>query len=68
MSEIEKQAGKGRFVGRCRVAKEGADVAKSARHEVEKRLGQSVVSQDKPIDHIKSSEELPFPDEQKQGQ
>lgn len=50
------------------VAKEGADVAKSARHEVEKRLGQSVVSQDKAIAHIKSPEELPFPDEQKQGQ
>ena len=50
------------------VAKEGADVAKSARHEVEKRLGQSVVFQDKAIDHIKSPEELPFPDEQKQGQ
>jgi hypothetical protein len=41
-------------------------VAKTAREEVEKRLGQSVVSPDKAIDYIKSPEELPFPDEQKE--
>ncbi|MCR5547288.1 MAG: hypothetical protein K6F25_00865 [Bacteroidales bacterium] len=33
----------------------------------EKRLGRSVVSREKAIDHIKSPEELPSPDEQKQG-
>ncbi|MBP5382958.1 MAG: hypothetical protein J6Y45_06360 [Bacteroidales bacterium] len=42
------------------VAKEGAEVAKSARRDVEKRLGRSVVSSEKAIDHIQSPEELPF--------
>jgi aspartate/tyrosine/aromatic aminotransferase len=46
---------------------EGAEVAKTARHEVEKRLGHSVVSREKAIDHIKSPEELPFQDDQKLG-
>lgn len=44
-----------------------AQVAKTARKEVEKRLGHSVISREKAIDNIKSPEELPFPDEQKQG-
>ena len=43
------------------VAKEGAKVAKTARKEVEKRLGRSVVSPEKALDYIKSTEELPFP-------
>lgn len=37
-----------------------ADMAESARKEVEKRLGRSVVSPEKAIDHIQSPEELPF--------
>ena len=51
---------------RAGIAKEGAEVAKAARKEVEKRLGRSVVSPEKAIDHIQSPEELPFskPDEQ----
>ena len=50
----------------ARIAKEGADVAKAAREDVEKRLGRSVVSSEKAIDYIQSPEELPFekPDEQ----
>ena len=50
----------------ARIAKEGADVAKAAREDVEKRLGRSVVSSQKAIDYIQSPEELPFekPDEQ----
>ena len=50
----------------ARIAKEGADVAKAARKDVEKRLGRSVVSSQKAVDYIQSPEELPFekPDEQ----
>ena len=47
------------------VAKEGAEVAKATRKEVEKRIGHSVVSPEKAIDYLKSPEEIPFPEEQK---
>jgi len=47
------------------IAKEGAEVAKTAREDFEKRIGHSVVSHEKAIDYIKSPEGLPFPDEQK---
>ena len=47
------------------IAQEGAEVAKTAREDFEKRIGHSVVSPEKAIDHIKSPEELPFPDKQK---
>ena len=66
-TELSKQRNPEGLSENAGVAKEGADVAKTARKEVEKRLGQSVISRDKAIDHIKSPEELPFPDEQKQG-
>ena len=43
------------------VAREGAEVAKTAREDFERRIGHSVVSPQKAIDHIQSPEELPFP-------
>lgn len=43
------------------VAKDGAEVAKTARMDFEKRLGHSVVTSEKALDHIQSPEELPFP-------
>ena len=43
------------------VAKEGAEVAKNAREDFEKRIGHSIISPEKAIDHIQSPEELPFP-------
>ena len=42
------------------VAKEGAEVAKAARVEAERRIGRSVISSKKAIDHIQSPEQLPF--------
>ncbi len=65
-TEISKQRDPEGLAENAGIAKEGAEVAKSARKEVEKRLGRSVVSQVKAIDHIQSPEELPFskPDEQ----
>lgn len=43
------------------VAKEGAEVAKNAREDFEKRIGHSIISPEKAIDYIQSPEELPFP-------
>jgi len=65
-TEISKQHDPEGLAENAGIAKEGAEVAKSARNEVEKRLGRSVVSPEKAIDHIQSPEELPFskPDEQ----
>ena len=65
-TEISKQRDPEGLAENAGIAKEGAEVAKSARKEVEKRLGRSVVSPEKAIDHIQSPEELPFskPDKQ----
>ena len=63
-TELSKQRNPEGLSENAGVAKEGAEVAKTARKEVEKRLGHSVISREKAIDHIKSPEELPFPDEQ----
>ena len=65
-TEISKQRNPEGLSENAGVAKEGAEVAKSARQDVEKRLGRSVVSSEKAIDHIQSPEELPFvkPEEQ----
>ena len=65
-TELSKQRNPEGLSENADVAKEGADVAKSARNEVEKRLGRSIISPDKAIDHIQSPEELPFskPEEQ----
>lgn len=42
------------------VAKDGAEVARNARADIEQRLGHSVISSDKAIDHITPQDELPF--------
>ena len=59
-TELSKQRNPEGLVENAHVAKQGAEVAKSARKEVEKRLGRSIVSREKAIDHIPSPEELPF--------
>ncbi|MBR5075280.1 MAG: Bro-N domain-containing protein [Bacteroidales bacterium] len=43
------------------VAHEGAEVAKTTRGDIEKRLGHSVVSSEEAIDYIQPADELPFP-------
>lgn len=42
------------------VAKDGAEVARNARADIEQRLGHSVVSDSKAIDYITPHDELPF--------
>lgn len=41
-------------------AKDGAEVARNARADVEHRLGHSVISNQRAIDHITPKDELPF--------
>ena len=48
------------LVQNAEVAAEGASVAKTARQELEKKLGHSVISHKKAIDYIQSKDELPF--------
>ena len=64
-TEISKQRNPEGLSENVGIAKEGAEVAKATRKEVEKRIGHSVVSPEKAIDYIKSPEEIPFPEEQK---
>ena len=64
-TEISKQRNPEGLSENAGVAKEGAEVAKATRKEVEKRIGHSVVSPEKAIDYLKSPEEIPFPEEQK---
>ena len=59
-TEISKQRNPKGLVQNAGVAKEGADVAKTARKEVESRVGHSVVSPEKAINHIQPQDELPF--------
>lgn len=42
------------------VAKDGAEVARNARADIEQRLGHSVISDSKAIDYITPHDELPF--------
>ena len=42
------------------MAKEGAEVAKIARDDFEKRLGRSVISSERAIDHLNPSGSLPL--------
>jgi len=64
-TEISKQRNPEGLSENANVAKEGAEVAQTTRREVEKRIGHSVISPEKAINHIKSPEEIQFPDEQK---
>ena len=59
-TQISKERNPDGLVENARVAKEGADVAKNARTDLEKRLGHSIVSSEKAIDYIQPKDELPF--------
>lgn len=59
-TEISKERNPKGISENASIAREGAEVAKSAREEAEKRIGHSVISPDKAIDHLQSPEELPF--------
>ena len=63
-TEISKRKNPKTMMQNMQVAKEGGDVAKAARNQLEATIGESVVSPDKAIDYIKPQDELPFDDGQ----
>lgn len=60
-TEISKKRNPQGYTENAQVAKEGGDVAKVARENLEQRLGESVVTDKKAIDYIHPSDELDFP-------
>ncbi|MBO7501964.1 MAG: hypothetical protein J6T32_01960 [Paludibacteraceae bacterium] len=61
-TEISKRKNPKTMMQNMQVAKEGGDVAKAARNQLEATIGESVVSPNKAIDSIKPQDELPFDD------
>lgn len=59
-TDLSKERNPEGIVEAAHVAKDGAEVARNARADIEHRLGHSVISSDKAIDHIKPQDELPF--------
>ena len=59
-TEISKERNPKGISENASIAREGAEVARSAREEAERLIGHSVISHDKAIDHLQSPEELPF--------
>lgn len=64
-TEISKRKNPKTMMQNMQVAKEGGDVAKAARNQLEATIGESVVSPNKAIDYIKPQDELPFENEPK---
>ena len=59
-TQLSKERNPEGLVQNAVVAEEGAEVAKTAKEDLEKRLGRSVVTSEKAINYIQSPEELPF--------
>lgn len=59
-TDLSKERNPEGIVETAHVAKDGAEVARNARADIEQRLGHSVISSEKAIDHITPQDELPF--------
>ena len=59
-TQLSKERNPDGLVENAVVAKEGAEVARDARENVEKRLGRSVISSERAIDHTNPSDSLPL--------
>lgn len=64
-TDLSKERNPEGIVEAAHVAKDGAEVARNARADIEQRLGRSVISSEKAIDHISPKDELPFNREDK---
>ena len=69
-TEISRQRNPQGMAQSRQTAKEGGEVARNARADIESRLGRSVISSDRASDHIRpieegKAQELPFEDEDK---
>ena len=70
-TEISRQRNPKGMAQSAQTAKEGGEVARSARADIESRLGRSIISSERASDHIRPIEEgkapeLPFKDEDKE--
>lgn len=59
-TDLSKERNPEGLVETAHVAKDGAEVARNARADIEQRLGHSVISDKKAIDYITPKDELPF--------
>ena len=59
-TQLSKERNPDGLVENAAMAKEGAEVARDARKNVEKRLGRSVISSERAIDHTNPSDSLPL--------
>jgi len=59
-TDLSKERDPKGIIETAHVAKDGAEVARNARADIEHRLGHSVISSEKAIDHITPQDELPF--------
>ena len=64
-TDLSKERNPEGIVEAAHVAKDGAEVARNARADIEQRLGHSVISSDKAIDHVTPKDELPFNKDEK---
>jgi len=62
-TDLSKERDPKGFDENAHVAKDGAEVARNARRDIERRLGHTVISSHRAIDYIQPKEELPFPKE-----
>ena len=70
-TEISRQRNPKGMAQSAQTAKEGGEVARSARADIESRLGRSIISSERASDHIRpieegKAQELPFKDEDKE--
>ena len=59
-TDLSKEHDPKGIVEAAHIAKDGAEVARNARADIEHRLGHSVISDKKAIDYITPQDELPF--------
>ena len=59
-TQLCKERNPGGLVENAAIAKEGAEVARDARDNVERRLGRSVISAERAINHTNPSGSLPL--------
>lgn len=59
-TQLSKERNPDGLMENAAIAKEGAEVARDARTNVEKRLGRSVISAERAIDHTNPSDSLPL--------
>ena len=66
-TDLSRERGPQGLIETAHVAKDGAEVARNARADIEQRLGHTIISNQKAIDYITPKEELPLPKDNEEG-